>query len=127
MCFAAMRGDVMIIQALLDHRADPNDRTTKTRVKAQYRVQSSFWLQHGWTAPLVCFVLCCTWQEQIPKRQTALGIASYFRNNDAVKLLLSAAASVNARCDSSGTPLHFACCSDTRLSFTTTSLGLLYN
>ncbi|CAE7497256.1 ANKRD44 [Symbiodinium natans] len=83
LCFAALNGDPLTLRALLAHRANPNDMTTKARVK-----------------------------EQLPRKTRVLGIAAFFRNNEAVKLLLSARASANALDENCGSSLHFACAAD---------------
>ena len=48
----------------------------------------------------------------MPAQMTVLGLASVFRNNDAVSLLLEAKAAVNGRDARGDGALHWACVSD---------------
>ncbi|CAE7612727.1 ANKRD44 [Symbiodinium microadriaticum] len=86
LCFAALNGDPLTIKSLLRYRADPNDMTAKARIKAG--------------------------GEQLPRKSSVVAIAAFFRNNEAVEVLLSARASPNALDENFGNSLHFACAAD---------------
>ena len=83
LCFAALDGDPVVIQALLENRADVNDIITQAKNEFQ-----------------------------IPKKVSALAIAAFYRNNQAVELLISARANVNQKAPFGGGALHLACVGD---------------
>ncbi|CAK9069948.1 unnamed protein product [Durusdinium trenchii] len=80
MCYAALRGDPLVMKGLLARGADPNDRVTKATPKI-YIVQST----------------------------TILVICVFLRHHDALKLLLANGADVHATDDMGSTALHYAC------------------
>ncbi|CAE7768290.1 ANKRD17 [Symbiodinium sp. CCMP2456] len=85
-CFAAMSNNLVVLQALLDRRVDINQSTSKPK------------------------------QEMgVLGKITALGMASFLGNNEAVELLLSARAQVNYKFVGGGTALHLACAGDNPL------------
>lgn len=83
LCFAAMNGDPLLVSAMLEMKADPNDATKRSKIMAH-----------------------------MPSQMTVLGLATVFRNNDAVGLLLEAKAAVNGRDSRGDGALHWACVSD---------------
>jgi len=79
-CFAVVNGSSELVQGLLESQADPNDYITKEKK-----------------------------DRNLPKRCSLLSLAALYHSNDALKLLLSARANVNA-CDTTiATALHGAC------------------
>ncbi|CAE7274343.1 unnamed protein product [Symbiodinium natans] len=82
-CFAAVSGNVQVLQALLERRANVNDVTTKTNKELH-----------------------------LVKKMTPLQMAAFFRNNEAVEFLLSARAEVNNVDGFGGNALHVACLGD---------------
>ncbi|CAE7667124.1 Ankrd17, partial [Symbiodinium sp. CCMP2456] len=85
-CFAAMSNNVVVLQALLDRKVDINQATTKPKAEASF-----------------------------PGKVTPLGVACFFRNNEAVELLLRARAHVNYKDAWGGGALHPACAGDNPL------------
>jgi len=83
LCFAAMDGRPLLITALLQQRADPNDRTSKGKLEAL-----------------------------LPKHMPVLSIAACYKRNDAVSLLLAARAWPNSRDGRKATALHWASIAD---------------
>ncbi|CAE7783600.1 Ankrd17, partial [Symbiodinium microadriaticum] len=81
--FAAMSNNVVVLEALLDRKVDINQATTKPASEAN-----------------------------LPGKLTALGIAAFLRNNEAVELLLCARAHVNYKDSYGGNALHIACAGD---------------
>ncbi|CAE7249300.1 unnamed protein product, partial [Symbiodinium sp. CCMP2456] len=82
-CFAAMSNNLVVLQALLDRKVDVNAVTTKTNKELH-----------------------------LVKKITPIGIAAFFRNNEAMELLLSAKAEVNNTDGFGGNALHMACLGD---------------
>eukprot|EP00439_Symbiodinium_sp_Y106_P047492 s709_g6.t1 len=83
LCYAVMAGSPSLISALLERKADCNDRISKHKKDFMF-----------------------------PKGMSVLALAAYFHNTGALKVLLAARASLHA-CDSHRkTPLHWACISD---------------
>jgi len=82
-CFAAMSNNLVVLQALLERRVDINQSTSKPKVEMG-----------------------------VLGKITALGMASFLSNNEAVELLLSARAEVNYKFVGGGTALHLACAGD---------------
>ena len=66
MCYAAMRGDPLLVQALLDHRADPNDKITRAHAKLG-----------------------------LDKNLPVLGLCTKFRNHEVMRLLIAAGAQIS--------------------------------
>eukprot|EP00439_Symbiodinium_sp_Y106_P010354 s8181_g1.t1 len=85
-CFAAMSNNLVVLHALLDRKVDINQATTKPKAEVN-----------------------------LPAKMTALGMASFFRNNEAVELLLSSRAQVNYKDGFGGNALHVACAGDNPL------------
>ncbi|CAE6934391.1 ANKHD1 [Symbiodinium sp. CCMP2456] len=85
-CFAAMSNNLVVLQALLDRQVDINQATTKPKAEASF-----------------------------PAKVTPLGVACFFRNNEAVELLLRARAHVNYKDAWGGGALHPACAGDNPL------------
>eukprot|EP00438_Fugacium_kawagutii_P025752 Skav221048 [mRNA] locus=scaffold1448:307985:309760:+ [translate_table: standard] len=83
LCYAAMKGDSVLVQTLLQSRADANDRLTKKKKE-------------------------CNLSKNLP----VLSLATAYQNNEVVKILLEAKAKVNARCNFQATPLIWAATSD---------------
>eukprot|EP00435_Cladocopium_sp_Y103_P056015 s1283_g18.t1 len=83
LCFAAMNGDPVLVSALLEKKASPNDATKKSKLLAH-----------------------------MPNQMTVLGLATCFRNNEALSVLLEAKAQVNGRDARGDGALHWACVSD---------------
>ncbi|CAE7607233.1 caiap [Symbiodinium sp. CCMP2592] len=83
LCYAVMAGSPSLISALLERKADCNDRISKHKKDFMF-----------------------------PKGMSVLALAAYFHNTGALQVLLAARASLYA-CDSHRkTPLHWACISD---------------
>ncbi|CAE7228340.1 caiap [Symbiodinium sp. CCMP2456] len=83
LCYAVMAGSPSLISALLERKADCNDRISKHKKDFMF-----------------------------PKGMSVLALAAYFHNTGALQVLLAARASLHA-CDSHRqTPLHWACISD---------------
>lgn len=79
-CFAALRGDPSILEALLHLRADVNEEVTQSDE-----------------------------EHHIHAHNTLLHVCAQFSNNDGLKLLIDHKADINARGDKTGcTPLHRA-------------------
>ena len=68
LCYASMNGDPMLIQSLLQERADPNSKTKKGRPEVN-----------------------------MDKHSPALSICARFKNHEAMKLLIAARAAVNSQ------------------------------
>lgn len=83
LCFAAMNGDPVLVSALLEKKASPNDATKKSKILAH-----------------------------MPNQMTVLCLATCFRNNEALSILLEARAEVNGRDARGDGALHWACVSD---------------
>ena len=96
-CFAAMSNNLVVLQVLLDRRVDVNQVTTKAKPEASF-----------------------------PPKMTALGVASFFRNNEAVELLLCARAHVNYKDAWGSGALHPACAGDNPLGVRLLCHALLY-
>ena len=78
-----MSNNLVVLQALLDRKVDVNAVTTKTNKELH-----------------------------LVKKITPIGIAAFFRNNEAVELLLRAKAEVNNTDGFGGNALHMACLGD---------------
>jgi len=96
-CSAAMSNNLVVLQVLLDRRVDVNQVTTKAKPEASF-----------------------------PPKMTALGVASFFRNNEAVELLLCARAHVNYKDAWGSGALHPACAGDNPLGVRLLCHALLY-
>ena len=80
-----MSNNVVVLQALLDRKVDINQATATTKPAAEVN---------------------------LPAKLTALGVAGFFRNNEAVELLVCARAQVNFKDGLGGNALHAACAGD---------------
>ena len=87
LCFAALFGDPVVVEALLENRAEVNDATTKPKRELHF-----------------------------PKLMSALGIAAAYCNNEALETLLSFGAIVNNKDGFGGNALHHACFGDNPLA-----------
>ncbi|CAE7438539.1 Ankrd17, partial [Symbiodinium necroappetens] len=83
LCFAAMNGDVMLVEALLDSKADVNDAITKAKKEMS-----------------------------LPKRMSVLSLAAFYHSSEVMRLLLARRAKLSATDAHQGTALHWASCSD---------------
>jgi len=83
LCFAAMNGDVILVEALLDSKADVNDAITKAKKEMS-----------------------------LPKKMSVLSIAAFYHSSEVMQLLLARRAKVTAADAHQGTALHWASCSD---------------
>ncbi|CAE7394163.1 unnamed protein product [Symbiodinium natans] len=83
MCYAAINGNPSLVTSLLRLRADVNDRTRRPKPEAH-----------------------------LPRGIPALCLCACFRNNEAMQILLSARAELNAKDGYSQTALHWACLSN---------------
>ena len=81
--YAAANGDPQIVSALLERRARPDDRGTKRKLPNAIR--------GDWTA---------------------MSIAAFFGNNEALKLMISFRGEVHRGDSDRGVPLHHACVAD---------------
>lgn len=82
LCYAAVKGDAVLVKALLNSRANVQDKATKEKSKAK---SDAFLL-----APNI----------------SVLSLASAVHSNEVVELLLSARANINAKDGFGGTALH---------------------
>ncbi|CAK9043406.1 unnamed protein product [Durusdinium trenchii] len=82
-CFAAMKGDPTLIEALLERKANPNDRTLQPK-------------------------RCVHFEHQM----CALSMCSFFRRNEAMRVLLEARADPDLPDGRKCTSLHWACAAD---------------
>ncbi len=82
LCYAAVKGDAVLVQALLNSRANVQDKATKEKSKSK---SDAFLL-----AP----------------NSPVLSLASAVHSNEVVELLLSARANINAKDGFGGTALH---------------------
>lgn len=83
LCYAAVMGAPLVVQALLDQRADPGDFIHKGKDEAG-----------------------------LPKRMPVVSLCAYFGNNQAMKRLLEAGANPNQRDGQFGAPLFWGNLSD---------------
>ena len=83
MCYATISGPARLVEALLEKRAEADDYIRKSKAAAF-----------------------------LPSRLPVVSLCAYFRNNEALKVLLTARANPNRRDGRCGTPLFWANLSD---------------
>ena len=83
LCYAVLTGNCSLVRALLSSRADANDFITKRHKAAA-----------------------------LPKRSPVLSLAARYHSNEVIQMLVSAGASVKARCEIRATALTGAALSD---------------